>query len=54
MIKNKSYPELVNNKEAQKVRKEYNDVIVKINKHIGLKDYYELQPDYTEKLTEIK
>ena len=54
MIKNISYPELINNEEAQKVRKDYNNTIVKINKLMGITDYYELQPDYTEKLTKIK
>jgi len=54
MSDNKSYPELINNEEAQKVRKEYNDTVIKINKLTGQTDYYELQPDYTSKLTKIK
>ncbi len=44
----------INDKEAQEVRKAYNDVIVKLNKKVGIKDFYELQPDYTHKLTPIE
>lgn len=49
----KSYPELIKNKKAQRVRKKYNEVIIEINKAMGMKDYYELQPDYTKKLKNI-
>lgn len=54
VIKKSGYPELINNEEAQHTRKDYNDVIVKINKLLGIKDYYELQPNYTYELKEIE
>jgi len=43
----------INNEEAQKARNEYNNVIVKMNRILGIKDYHELQPDYTWELKQI-